>query len=553
MSQFLKRLIPRHHRRRQTRNLLAGFLLTFFLGLTLARAQSSTVNGHITDSGGAAVSKATVEIQNGATGIVTSVLTNGDGYYLSPPIEPGSYTLRAKGDTFAASTVTGIRLEVGGARTIDVVLRPVQTSQTVMVEATAPELVVDHPDRGNVIESKFVQNTPLNIRNPLQLVNFAQGVTAYSAESGNNDQSEAYTNTFRINGGKLATTESLLDGGANTTLYDFNAVAAVPQVDSIQEFKVLTTAYAPEWGRTSGGIVTFATKSGGDRLHGSVFEYLRNSALDANSFNSDFAGLAKPHFQRNQFGFAAGGPIAFPPHYHDSNHRTFFYTTYEGLRQSQAGNNTYTVPTALERQGDFSRTFDANGNLIVIYDPSTATLQPAGSTVCTSTPVAPGSTVYCRSPFAGNRIPNLDPVGKALINSYPMANQPGQGQSSVNNFFSNAPTTSDQNTLNVRVDHRFNDKHSIFGHYDWFERFNYNGDPYENSLSPTPNHQRLPGENIMLDHTWVLTSDTVFEHHFVYAHQESNRIPNTLRSRGRRRNHLSIRRGPLQTQGQALS
>ncbi len=166
------------------------------------------------------------------------------------------------------------------------------------VNATAPELVTDQPDRGNVIESAFVQNTPLNVRNPLQLVNFAQGVTSFVygngiTSSGQNDTSQAFTNTFRINGGKLSTTESLLDGGANTTLYDYNAVADVPQVDAIQEFKVLTTAYAPEWGRTSGGVVTFATRSGTNQYHGSVFEYLRNSALDANGFNADTAGLAK--------------------------------------------------------------------------------------------------------------------------------------------------------------------------------------------------------------------------------------------------------------------
>jgi hypothetical protein len=160
----------------------------------------------------------------------------------------------------------------------------------VLVSAGAPELEVNHPDRGNVIESEFVQTMPLNIRNPLQMVNFAQGVTPYSLDSGNNDASEAYTNTFRINGGKIATTESLLDGGVNTTQYDLNAIAAVPQVDSIQEFKVLTDAYAPEWGHTSGGVVTFSTKSGTDKLHGSVFEYIRNSDTDANSFAADLAG-----------------------------------------------------------------------------------------------------------------------------------------------------------------------------------------------------------------------------------------------------------------------
>lgn len=510
---------------------LAGFLLAF-LALTIApvfgHAQSGLVTGHIADPSGAALAGETVEIQSAATGLKWTTTTNKAGIFLFPPLEPGAYTLRASASSFSTATVTNIQLEVGATQTADVVLQPATANETVLVSASAPEMNADNPDRGNVIESEFVQTMPLNIRNPLQMVNFAQGVTAYSLDSGNNDQSQAYTNTFRINGGKISTTESLLDGGVNTTQYDLNAIAAIPQVDSIQEFKVITDAYAPEWGHTSGGVVTFSTKSGTDRLHGSVFEYIRNSDTDANSFAADLAGSAKPHFERNQYGYAIGGPAAFPPHYHDANHRTFFFQSYEALRQSQAGNFTYTVPTALERQGDFSQTFDAKGNLIVMYDPSTTTLQQPGSTTCTTTPVAAGQTVYCRSPFPGNKIPNLDPAGKAMINSYPNPNQHGAGLSSVNNFFSASPASSTQNTINARLDHRFSEKHSIFLHYDWFQRYNYYGDPYGNGLSPTGNHQRLPGDNTMLDHTWVLSPTLVLEHHFVYAHQESNRIPNTL-------------------------
>jgi hypothetical protein len=186
------------------------------------------------------------------------------------------------------------------------------------------------------------------------------------------------------------------------------------------------------------------------------------------------------------------------------------------------------VPTALERTGDFSHTFDSTGNLITIYDPSTTTLQTTGSTSCTSTPVAAGQTVYCRTPFSNNKITNLDSAGKAIMNSYPMPNQPGQGLSSVNNFLGTAPQSSTQATVNARLDHKFTDKHSIFLRYDWFQRYNNFGDPYGDNLSPTSNHQRLPGDNLMLDHTWVISSNMVLEHHFLRAHQESNRIPETL-------------------------
>jgi hypothetical protein len=503
------------------------------LGSGVALAQSGSLSGHVVDTTGAPVQAAQVDIVNDATHETTTVKANGAGYYLFPPLTPGTYTINASAPTFARVTVKSLKLDVSGSRTVDLTLKPGAQTQDVTVTATQPEIVTDVPDRGNVIESQFVENTPLNIRNPLQLVNFAQGVTAYNSESGNNDQSEAYTNTFRINGGKLATTESLLDGGANTTLYDYNAVASVPQVDAIQEFKVLTTAYSAEWGRTSGGVVTFATKPGGDVIHGSVYEYIRNSDTDANTFGNDQTHpvTPKPHFERNQFGFAAGGPITLPRHYHDAGHRSFFFITYEGLRQSSAAAATpYTVPTALERQGDFSQTRDSNGNLIVIYDPSTTTLQPVGSTACTTTPVTAGQTVYCRSPFPGNKIPtaDLDTAGMKLINSYPLPNRAGQGSSSVNDFLPSYTTSSTQTTVDLRIDHKFNDKHSIFGHWDRFQRFNYFGDPYANGLSPTANHQRLPGDNTMLNHTWVISPNLVLNHFFVYAHQESNRIPETL-------------------------
>jgi hypothetical protein len=357
-------------------------LISLILPTSTGFAQSSAVSGHIVDSTGSAVQGAQITITSTATNVMDDVRTNGEGYFQFPPLVPGSYVVHVSASGFGMVKIENVQLEVGGSRSLNVTLTPQTVTQELTVTASAPELVVDHPDRGNVIESEFVQNMPLNIRNPLQMVNFAQGVTALSTDSGNNDVSQAYTNTFRINGGRLATTESLLDGGANTTLYDFNAIAAVPQVDSIQEFKVLTDAYAPEWGHTSGGVVTFATKPGTDRFHGSIYDYLRNSDLDANSFNSDEAEVAKPHFQRNQFGYALGGPLTFPPHYRDASHRTFFFSTYEGLRQSQAGNFNYTVPTALERTGDFSQTTVTKNGVtspIVIYDPSTTTLIPVGS------------------------------------------------------------------------------------------------------------------------------------------------------------------------------
>ncbi len=225
----------------------------------------------------------------------------------------------------------------------------------------------------------------------------------------------------------------------------------------------------------------------------------------------------KPHFERNQFGGAFGGPV-FIPHLYHGKDRSFFYVTYEGLRQTKAGSFTGTVPTALERQGDFSQTRDANGNLIVIYDPRSTMLNPNAPA---------GTTQYVRMPFTGNVVPPqfFNAVGVNLLKNYPLPNQPSQGASSVNNYFSNAPTTSNQDTVDSRFDERFTDNHSLFVRFDWFQRFNNPSDPYGNNLSPGLNHQRLPGYNGMVNDTWVLSPTLIFDQHLLYAHQESNRTP----------------------------
>jgi len=156
-------------------------------------AQTGSVNGHIVDIKGASIQDVQVSITNTDTKLEQAVKTNGAGYFLFPPLTPGQYVLKADSAGFAEATIDGIVLEVAGSRTFDLTMKPEGSVTSITVSAAAPELTADNEERGSVIESQFVENTPLNIRNPLQLVNFAVGVTAYSSESCNNDQSEAYT------------------------------------------------------------------------------------------------------------------------------------------------------------------------------------------------------------------------------------------------------------------------------------------------------------------------------------------------------------------------
>jgi len=494
---------------------LMAIVVVCLFAPVFVKAQSARVSGEVTDAQHGAIKACDIVMRNTATQAEYRTVSTENGRFLLPPVPPGDYEITASGPGFATQRVTGLTLEVGESKVITVQLQPASVHEDVQVVDTPPELTTDRPDRSVVIERDFVASIPLNVRNPLQLINFGPAVTkGDDGLSGQNITSESRTNTWRINGAKGSTTDIAIDGATNTTAY-YNQAAGIPGVDAVQEYRVYTSAYAPEFGRTSGGTVAYALRSGSNDLHGSLFEYLRNSALDANGFNANKAGQPIAPFRRNQFGATFGGPIEIPKLYHGRD-KTFFFVSYEGLRDSSAGSFTGTVPTALERAGDFSKTKDANGNLIVIYDPSTTRLDPSAPA---------GTTRYIRSPFPGNVIPKerINSIATKLLSYYPMPNQAGVGQSNTNNFFSNAPGTNNNDRIDARLDHRLSDHQLIYAHLDWFANNIIQNNYYGNSLAPVFSNDLIPGFNIMLHHTWSISPALVFDHHFSWAHSESNR------------------------------
>jgi hypothetical protein len=485
-------------------------------------AQNASVSGRVVDPQNASVSAAVVTLLNTDTKVKVESVTNGKGDFILPPVTPGHYEAKTVATGFAPSLLTDITLEVGESKVFTVILKPGSVQQTVDVTSTPPELNTDSADRGLIIEPAFVQSIPLNIRNPLQLINLSAGVTkGDDGLSGQDSTSESRTNTFRINGAKASTTDVLIDGAANTTSY-YNQDAGIPGVESVQEFRVYTDAYSPEFGRTSGGLVSYALHTGTDRLHGSVFEFYRNEDLDANGFNANHTTPITPRgsFSRNQFGGTLGGPVILPKLY-DGRGKTFFFVSYEGLRDTTAGSFLGTVPTALERTGDFSQTRDAKGNLIVIYDPTTTNTKGPGYS---------RTQLNASTPNVNKITAPLNPIGVAIVNLYPLPNRTGIGGSDLDNFFSNVPGTDNNNSFDIRIDHQFSAHQSIFGHVtDFTNHINYN-DYFGNGLSPEDANDRIPGKNIIVDHTWIIKPNLIFEHHFSWAHSESNRAETVLKS-----------------------
>ena len=256
-----------------------------------------------------------------------------------------------------------------------------------------------------------------------------------------------------VNGGRPGSTEILVDGipsspGLNVPIQGF---AVFPSVDAVQEFKVQSNSYSAEFGRSGSGIINLIYKSGTNRFHGTAFEFLRNSVLDANNFFSNRNGVALPSFRRNQFGGSLGGPLIVPKLYHGRD-KTFFFVAYEGLRQGSLSTLTTSVPTAQQRIGDFSRTFNAAGQLVKIYDPRTT---------------VPSGSGFVRSQFPGNVIPadRISKVAANIVKYYPMPNQPGAPNSGLNNYFSAGTAVINIDTVDAKVDENINEKHRFFVRY----------------------------------------------------------------------------------------
>jgi hypothetical protein len=497
-------------------------LLAFTCLTSQLLAQNASIRGKVVDPQNASISGSTVALLNTDTNVKVASATDGKGDFILPPVAPGRYEVKVSAPGFAPSLLTNITLEVGESKIFTVILKPGSLQQTVEVTTTPPELNTDGADRSLMIEPTFVESIPLNIRNPLQLINFSAGVTkGDDGLSGQDATSESRTNTFRINGAKGSTTDVLIDGAANTTAY-YNQDAGIPGVESVQEFRVYTDAYSAELGRTSGGLVSYALHTGTDHFHGSVFEFFRNEDLDANGFNANHTTPITPRgsFSRNQYGATLGGPVVIPKLYNGRG-KTFFFISYEGLRDTSAGSFTGTVPTALERTGDFSQTKDAKGNLIVIYDPSTTN---------TTGPGYSRTQLNAGTPNANKITAPLNPIGVAILNLYPLPNRTGTGGSDLANFFSNAPGTDDNNSFDVRIDHQLNAHNSIFGHLTYFSNHINSSDYFGNGLSPVNANDRIPGKNIIVDHIWTIKQNLVFEHHFSWAHSESNRAETVLKS-----------------------
>jgi hypothetical protein len=481
--------------------IFSAILLTaiFLLPASLS-AQSfyGSITGLVTDSGNLPVPNATVTLVHVETGIQKTSPTSESGLYEFLNLVPGTYTVEVAQTGFAREKKGPIPVQVQGAVRIDFSLKVGSVSETVEVTSEVPLLQTEEATVSQVVEQRTVEQMPLNGRNVMNLVALVPGVVPQGSSGVNlTNQNLFSAGNFQVDGGAANQSATYLDGAPVNTNYG-NLTSLVPSQDSIAEFRVVTNNDSAEYGRYTGGVVNFTTKSGTKEFHGGVYEFLRNKVLNANSFFNDQAGIPKSAFTQNQFGANVGGPII--------KDRFFIFGSYEGFRLRQGVTYVETVPTQAEQAGDFSALTDSSGNPITIYNPFT-TCGEYGNPAC-----APGQTVL-RTPFPNNNISGfLSPASQALAPiMFPLPNNGGPG-ATVNNFAADAATGGGNDQVTIRGDYTVSNTQTLFARWTRWHLTNLAQDPYQNGTcfdsgqcpEGFTTNQAVIGDTISLGHNLLL-------------------------------------------------
>ncbi|MDX2179354.1 MAG: TonB-dependent receptor [Bryobacteraceae bacterium] len=428
-----------------------------FRALTLAlfaipafAQQTATLSGTVTDPTGAAVARSSLRLVNTDTGETYAAVSSDTGDFTMPLVKPGSYELVVESPGFKQYRQRGITLETGIPARIDPRLEVGGTTESVTVDASVPQLRTESASVGNVVRNETIANMPLVGRRAAQLAR----LNGFMVQNGTGSN-------FAMAGGRGDNSNWTIDGGnAQNILLGVATLNFDPPIDSLEEFNVEISNYKAELGRTGGGNVQMTTKSGTNKLHGSVYWFLRNDALDARNF---FAAT-RPKLRYNQPGASIGGPVI--------KDKTFYFFNYEAIRRKSQNTILAGIPTPAEIQGNFS------GQTTVVRDPVT------------------------QQPYAGNIIPvsQQDPVGRAIAQLIPAPNVSG-APSRNNNYRFNQPVENPTNVFVTRIDHNFNANHRVYGRY-LVTAWNFTD---SGPIFPTPgvdsSHQRSDGGY----HNWSVT------------------------------------------------
>ena len=437
------------------------------------------ITGHVADSTGAAVATAVISATNTATNAARQTASSASGDYAVPSLPPGNYTVRIEKPGFKSET-SHIDVAVQQTVRLDFTLQVGQVSESIEVSAQTVQLQSENATVGTVIENKRIVELPLNGRNYLQLVSLAPNVTTLSpnaGQAGSRQGGDRANQSIAVAGQRTMFNYYSLDGVSNTDP-NFNTYVVLPSIDALQEFKVQTGVYPAEFGHNATQI-NVLTKSGGNKYHGSLFEFLRNDVMDAKPYQFTTRSVNKAPFKWNQYGFELDGPISIPKLFNGRD-KLFFMTNYESFRQRQNFPATYTVASADQQNGNFS------GITNILNDPKTNT------------------------PFAGNIIPasRIDPISKKLLEYYPASNLAGRS----NNFQRSGLSPVNKDLFIARADFIESSKSQWSGRYSWGDENQSNSGLSLDGTTILTNYEQYMGSN-----TRTFSPSTVNEARFGYS------------------------------------
>ncbi len=474
---------------------------------------SGSFSGTVTDKTGSVVSGASVKATSQGTAVIREAKTDASGHYLIPLLPVADFTIRVESQGFGTVEQKDIRLQVDEHREVNFTLTPASVTSTVEVTATEVAVETATPALGQVITSQEVADLPLNGRDFVQLATLTPGTTqetnpnSFFNGGATSEVSARGSFSLSVGGSRPQSTDWLFDGNDNNEL-TAGGIAVLPSIDAIQEFKVLTYNYSAEYGTRAGPTVLVTSKSGSNQFHGSLFEFFRNTKLDARSY---FAAT-REQFNLNQFGGALGGPI--------QKGKTYFFVDYQAKRQRHGIESTGLVPTNAMMNGDF--TLDPFGNPRGGASSTFANLvnpYSGGPFECNGgVPIAPANDGTQAGGVPCNKIPSqfFDPAGAKLIQLYP-GNNASNGAAGFN--FTNAPVRSlNEGEFDIRVDHNFSSKDSIFARFS-YDQANSLVPGGSNPTGPTGFAEATPfgstqnisnhGRNIAISETHIFSSNTI--------------------------------------------
>lgn len=501
---------------RSTKRLFAVFfcLLVCFAGTLVYGQATASFEGTVSDKAGAVISGASVKITSQATGQIREAKTDDSGHYLIPLLGVGLYTIDVQTAGFAPAQQRDIRLQIDEHSELDFTMQPASVTTNVEVNATEVAVETSNPTLGQVITSEEVAELPLNGRNFVQLATLTPGTTQSTSPASfftNAASSEAATRgafSLSSGGSREQETDWLLDGNDNNQL-DEGGIAIFSSIDDIQEFKVLTYNYSAEYGERAGPTVLVTTKSGSNQWHGSLFEFFRNTSLDADNYFTH----TQQKFNLNQFGGSFGGPI--------KKDKTFFFLDYQAKMQREGVVYPGFVPTTAMTQP-----IDANGDYDLSSNPFGAQLNdPYGFTpfICTNnagtlTPVTPNANGTQTNP--GNAVPCdiipgslINKIGAQAITLYPAPNAPA---GSIGFNYADQLTRSlNEGTWDARVDHNFSTKDSMFARFSYDQATNFvpGGSPTWSEANAFGSNQHINnhGRNAIISEQHLFSANTINE------------------------------------------